>query len=69
MALKHGQIEEVGTHEELMFTKGYYHSLVTKQLKGGDGDEGSEDDKKAHDDESLLLDNRGTCCTSQNEMY
>src|SRR5437763_16870857 len=34
IVLKHGQITESGTHEDLMRARGYYASLVTRQTRG-----------------------------------
>ena len=32
LAMRHGQIVEAGTHEELMALGGYYHGLVNAQV-------------------------------------
>lgn len=42
IVLKHGQIAESGTHEELMKQRGYYSSLVERQTRGLIRNEGEE---------------------------
>jgi ABC-type multidrug transport system fused ATPase/permease subunit len=34
VAIKDGQVQEEGTHEELMKLEGLYHSLVMRLVKG-----------------------------------
>ena len=34
MAIKDGEVLEVGSHETLMTLGGYYHGLVSKQITG-----------------------------------
>ena len=38
VCVKDGVIEESGTHEELLGTKGLYANLVGAQLEGTEGD-------------------------------
>ena len=34
VAIKDGEVKEVGSHETLMTLGGYYHGLVSKQITG-----------------------------------
>lgn len=50
VALKHGEVEEVGSHEKLMANRGYYYSLVTKQLSGGGGTDSDASSNSSNED-------------------
>ncbi len=47
MAVKDGRVAEVGTHDELMKTRGLYHSLVTAQMAEDDDEEREMEDTVA----------------------
>uniref|UniRef100_A0A672J0P2 ATP-binding cassette, sub-family B (MDR/TAP), member 4 n=1 Tax=Salarias fasciatus TaxID=181472 RepID=A0A672J0P2_SALFA len=57
-----GEIVEIGTHGELMKTKGVYHTLVTMQvtcpsvrLSAAKAKEGSEEEEEEEEDDDLML--------------
>jgi ABC-type multidrug transport system ATPase subunit len=53
IAMKNGQVVEVGTHEELMETKGLYHELVNAQVFADVDEEGRK--KKGWGDWKILV--------------
>ena len=60
VSLKNGEIAEVGTHDTLRLAKGYYHSLVMKQLKGGNGNgETSSYTPGSDSEKEEITDNKG----------
>lgn len=51
-------MEEEGTHDKLMANKGYYYSLVMRQLRGANADDETADDDSVgdHSDKEIVGD-------------